>query len=260
VYEGSHGRLVRATVASPVGDMVHSFIQRETSEADFWPGRFQPMVSLAPERELMVALDHVALCLMPGTLQDTVRAYSRLLGLHECHEEHVETRYGGMYSKVVQDVSGRVCFPMQEPMLGKRPGQIDQFLSNHRGPGVQHLAFLSEDILQSVQGMRERQVPFLNSPPGYYEALPARVGALAEDLEELRAGNVLVDREGDGYLLQVFTCSEHARRTLFFEVIQRKAARGFGAANVRALYESVEQEILRKEQAAADQGLRRTVS
>ncbi|MGZ3460421.1 MAG: 4-hydroxyphenylpyruvate dioxygenase, partial [Archangium sp.] len=129
-----------------------------------------------------------------------------------------------------------------------------------RGPGAQHLAFLSEDILQSVQGLSERQVPFLNSPPGYYEALPARVGLLDEDLEVLRAGNVLVDREGEGYLLQVFTRSMHARRTLFFEVIQRKAARGFGAANVRALYESVEQEIMRKEQAAADQGLRRTAS
>ncbi|MGZ3459742.1 MAG: VOC family protein, partial [Archangium sp.] len=149
VYEGSQGRLVRATVASPVGDLVHSFIQREAPEADFWPGRFQPVVAPAPERELMTVVDHVALCVRPGTLRDMVSAYSRMLGLHECHEENVETRYGGMHSKVVQDASGRVCFPMMEPMPGKRPGQIDQFLSNHRGPGAQHLAFLSEDILQS---------------------------------------------------------------------------------------------------------------
>jgi 4-hydroxymandelate synthase len=260
VYEGRHGRLVRATVASPVDDLVHSFIQREAPEEDFWPGRFQPVVSPAPEREVMVAVDHVALCLMPGTLQDTVLAYARTLGLHESHEENVETQYGGMNSKVVQDASGRVCFPMMEPMLGKLPGQIDRFLGSHRGPGAQHLAFLCDDILDSVRELRERQVPFLESPPGYYEALPARVGPLVEDLEVLRAGNVLVDREGDGYLLQVFTRSVHPRRTLFFEVIQRKKARGFGAANVRALYQSVEQEMLLKAREAGGKGSLRTAS
>ena len=260
VYEGPQGRLVRATVASPVGDMVHSFIQRDAPESDFWPGRFQPVVSAAPDNEIMVTLDHVALCLMPGSLQDTVDAYGRLLGLRECHEENVETQYGGMNSKVVQDASGRVTFPMMVPMLGKRPGQIDKFLSNHRGPGAQHLAFLCDDILESVQGLRERQFPLLDSPAGYYEALPARVGTLSENIEVLREGNILVDREGEGYLLQVFTRSVHERRTLFFEVIQRKQARGFGAANVRALYQSVEQEMLRKEREAAAQALLRTGS
>jgi 4-hydroxyphenylpyruvate dioxygenase/4-hydroxymandelate synthase len=256
VYEGPHGRLVKATIASPVGDLVHSFIQREAPETDFWPGRFQPVVSAAPESELMLELDHVALCLMPDALEETVAAYGRLLGLRQCHEENVETQYGGMNSKVVQDASGKVTFPMMVPMANKRPGQIDKFLSNHRGPGVQHLAFLCEDILESVQGLRERQFPLLDSPAGYYEALPARVGTLAEDLEVLRAGNVLVDREGEGYLLQVFTRSVHERRTLFFEVIQRKQARGFGAANVRALYQSVEQEMMRKELEATQARLR----
>jgi 4-hydroxymandelate synthase len=246
VDEGPHGRLVRATVASPVGDLVHSFIQREAPEADFWPGRFLSAGEGSPERELLARVDHVALCLDPGTLEDTVEAYARTLGFHQSYEENVETQHGGMNSKVVQDASGRVCFPMMEPMPGKLPGQIDRFLENHRGPGAQHLAFLCDDILEAVHTLRERQVPFLESPPGYYEALPARVGSLAEGLEALRAGHVLVDREGDGYLLQVFTVSRHPRRTLFFEVIQRKQARGFGAANVRALYLSVEQEMLRK--------------
>jgi len=258
VYEGPGGRLVRATVASPVGDVVHSFIQREAPETDFWPGRFQPVVAQEPEREMMVTLDHVALCLSPGTLQETVDAYARLLGLHESHEENVETKHGGMNSKVVQDASGRVCFPMMEPMPGKLPGQIDRFLENHRGPGAQHLAFLCEDILDSVRGLHERQVALLDSPPGYYEALPARVGALDEELESLRAGNVLVDREGEGYLLQVFTRSVHARRTIFFEFIQRKAARGFGTANVRALYQSVEQEMMRREREARRESLPHT--
>ncbi|WP_375772569.1 4-hydroxyphenylpyruvate dioxygenase [Archangium gephyra] len=250
VYEGPRGRLVRATVASPVGDMVHSFIEREAPEGDFWPGRFQPVVAPAAERELLVAVDHVALCLIPGTLQETVDAYVRVLGLKQSHEENVETQYGGMNSKVVQDATGGVCFALMEPMSGKRPGQIDHFLGSHRGAGAQHLAFLSNDILESVRVLRERQMPLLDSPPGYYEALPARVGELAEDVEQLRAGNVLVDREGEGYLLQVFTRSVHPRRTLFFEVIQRKEARGFGTANIRALYQSVEQEMMRKERKA----------
>ena len=260
VDEGPSGRVVWATVASPVEGLVHSFIQREAPESDFWPGRFQSGVCVIPARELMVAVDHVALCLMAGTLEETTRAYARMLGMHESHEENVETQYGGMNSKVMQDASGRVCFPMQEPRQGKLPGQIDRFLSNHRGPGVQHVAFLSEDILDSVRGLRERQVAFLDTPPGYYEALPGRVGTLAEDVEVLRASHVLVDREGEGYLLQLFTRSMHPRRTLFFEIIRRKQARGFGAANVRALYQSVEQEMMRKELEAAGQGLVRTAS
>ncbi|HEX5749787.1 MAG TPA: 4-hydroxyphenylpyruvate dioxygenase [Archangium sp.] len=252
VYEGPHGRLVRATVASPVGDMVHSFIERDAPEGDFWPGRFQPVVAPASERDLLVAVDHLALCLIPGTLHETVDAYQRLFGLEQSHEENVETRYGGMNSKVVQQPSGGgVCFALMEPMSGKRPGQIDHFLSNHRGAGVQHIAFLTEDILESVRVLRERQMPLLDSPPGYHDALPARVGTLAEDLEQLRENHVLVDREGNqGYLLQVFTRSVHSRRTLFFEIIQRKEARGFGAANIRALYQSVEQEMMRKERMA----------
>lgn len=250
VYTGPHGRLVRATVASPVGDLVHSFIQREAPEHDFWPGLFQPTPRFVPRRELMHGLDHVALCLAPGSLQATVNAYARILGLRESHEENVETQYGGMNSKVVQDASGRVCFPMQEPLRGKRPGQLDRFLEQHQGPGVQHLAFHCDDILESVRELRERDVSFLDSPPGYFEALPARVGPLVEDVQVLREHGVLVDREGAGYLLQVFTRSTHARRTLFFELIQRKQARGFGGANVRALYQSVEQEMLRKEHEA----------
>jgi 4-hydroxymandelate synthase len=256
VYTGPHGRLVRATVASPVGDLVHSFIQREAPGHDFWPGLFQPTARLVPRREPLRGLDHVALCLQPGTLQATVDAYARVLGLREVHEENVETQYGGMNSKVVQDASGRVCFPMQEPLRGKWPGQLDRFLEQHEGPGVQHLAFHCDDILESAQALREREVAFLESPPGYYEALPARVGSVSEDLEALRAHGILVDREGEGYLLQVFTRSAHPRRTLFFELIQRKRARGFGGANVRALYQAVEQEMLRKEREALTPGER----
>jgi 4-hydroxymandelate synthase len=241
VYEGPRGRLVRATVASPVGDLVHSFIERHGE--DFWPGLFSP--EPAPARAGLLSVDHVALCLLPGTLESTVQSFEQQLGLHVSHVEDVETAYGGMNSKVVQDRSRRVQFPMMEPRVDKPPGQIDNFLKWHQGPGVQHLAFLSQDILGTVRLLREHQVPLLDSPRDYYERLPARVGQVDEALEDLRANHVLVDREGEGYLLQVFTRSQHPRRTLFFEIIQRKAATGFGAANVRALYQSVEQEMMR---------------
>lgn len=244
--ESAEGWLIRAVVGSPVGDVVHSLIQRDTATPQFWPGRFQMREGVQrPSRPMMRVVDHFALCVAPGSLEAGVDFYQRVFGFHQSHEENVETAYSGMNSRVVQDATERVCLVLMEPMAGKRPGQIDRFLTGHRGPGVQHLAFRSDDILNAVKFLRAHHVPLLDSPPGYYEALPSRVKleALDEELERLRDGHVLVDHEGHGYLLQVFTRSTHSRRTLFFEITQRKDARGFGAANIRALYESVEQSL-----------------
>jgi 4-hydroxyphenylpyruvate dioxygenase len=193
----------------------------------------------------MIEVDHLALCVVPGSLGTGVEFYQRVFGFYQSHEENVETAYSGMNSRVVQDAQGRVCLVLMEPMSGKKQGQIGRFLTGHRGAGVQHLAFRSDDILSAAKFLREHHVPLLDSPPGYYERLPQRVRPeeLGEDLEQLRDGHVLVDHEGSGYLLQVFTRSTHPRRTLFFEVTQRKDARGFGAANIRALYEAVENEL-----------------
>ncbi|WP_224362175.1 4-hydroxyphenylpyruvate dioxygenase [Hyalangium versicolor] len=244
--EDAQGRLIRAIVSSPVGDVVHSLIQREAPESQFWPGRFQMREGVhLPSAPMMVDVDHLALCVAPGSLVQGVEFYERVFGFRQSHEENVETAYSGMNSRVVQDAAGRACLVLMEPMAGKRQGQIDRFLLGHRGPGVQHLAFRSGDILGTVKYLRDHQVSLLESPPGYYERLPQRVRLedVGEDWQQLRDGCVLVDHEGSGYLLQVFTRSAHPRRTLFFEVTQRKSARGFGAANIRALYEAVEQEL-----------------
>ncbi|MFP2905682.1 4-hydroxyphenylpyruvate dioxygenase [Pyxidicoccus sp. 3LFB2] len=244
--EGPEGRLIRAVVGSPVGDVVHSLIQRDAPDSQFWPGRYlmQDGVRHAPS-SMMADVDHLAICVMPGSLGPCVEFYQRVFGLHQSHEENVETASSGMNSRVVQDATGKVCLVLLEPMAGKKPGQLDRFLADHRGPGVQHLAFRSDDILSAVSYMRQHHVPLLESPPGYYERLPQRVKLedLGESLRQLREGCVLVDHEGSGYLLQVFTRSTHQRRTLFFEITQRREARGFGAANIRALYEAVEQEL-----------------
>jgi 4-hydroxyphenylpyruvate dioxygenase/4-hydroxymandelate synthase len=244
--EDAEGSLIQAIVTSPVGDVVHSLVQREAPESQFWPGRFRMRegVSLPPS-PMMIGVDHLALCVTPGALLPGMEVYQRIFGFHQSHEENVETAYSGMNSRVVQDATGKVCLVLMEPMAGKRSGQIDRFLSGHRGAGVQHLAFRCNDILGVVKYLREHRVPLLESPPGYYERLPLRVRPeeLGEDLQQLREGCVLVDHEGSGYLLQLFTRSDHPRRTLFFEITQRKNARGFGAANIRALYEAVEREL-----------------
>lgn len=245
--EGAEGRLIRAIIASPAGgDMVHSLIQRDAPESQFWPGRFRMREDvLLPPAPMIADVDHLALCVAAGSLEQSVDLYQRVLGFRQSREENVATAYSGMNSRVVQDDAGNACLVLLEPMSGKRPGQIGIFLRGHRGPGVQHMAFRSDDLLGMVRHLRAHHVPLMEPPPGYHEHLRQRVNLadLGADWEELRQGCVLVDHAGSGYLLQAFTRSVHPRRTLFFEVIQRKAAAVFGSANIRALYEAVEQEL-----------------
>lgn len=245
-YEGAGGRVVKATIAGP-GDLVHSFIQRDSVASGFLPDVYLPLETPAQGGdELFTALDHVALCLERGTLLDTVAYYKNVLGFEQTHEENVRTEYSGMNSRVMQTAGGRICFPMQEPYTGVRRGQLEDFLGAHGGSGVQHLAFLSPDITRAVDVLSRGGLKILDAPPGYYESLEARLGDLGGFRREaLQERNILMDRDAWGHLLQVFTRTQHARRTLFFEVIQRQAARGFGGANIQALYEAKEREALR---------------
>ena len=249
VYGAGEARVTRATVAA-MGDVVHSFIQREArgGAADFLPGVFQPVTEgfPAPTFEAFTALDHLAIALEPGMLEPMVRFYREVFGFHESHEENVRTGESGMNSKVMQNDNGRICFPMMEPARGGKPGQIDDFLMRHGGPGVQHFAMLSHDIEAAIQALRAQRVEFLAIPASYYEVLEARLGRLDLDVARTRDYGILVDRDAWGLLLQAFTRSMHPRHTLFFEVIQRKDARGFGGANIRALFEAVEREQARR--------------
>jgi 4-hydroxyphenylpyruvate dioxygenase/4-hydroxymandelate synthase len=245
-YEGAGGRVVKASIAGP-GDLVHSFIQRDSTAGGFLPDMYLPLETAPGSPEaLFSALDHVALCLEHGTLLDTVDFYKDVLGFEQTHEENVRTEYSGMNSRVVQTADGRICFPMQEPFTGARRGQLEYFLMAHGGSGVQHLAFLASDITRAVDMLRRGGMSILDVPPGYYETLETRLGDLRGFRREtLQERNILMDRDAWGHLLQAFTRTQHARQTLFFEVIQRQEARGFGGANIQALYEAKEHEAMR---------------
>jgi 4-hydroxyphenylpyruvate dioxygenase/4-hydroxymandelate synthase len=246
VFMKGGSRVIRATVAS-VGDLMHSFVQREGPEAELLPGLFQPTNRFPlPVMAPFTALDHVALCLEQGTLERTVRFFEDVLGFRQSHEEDIRTEYSGMNSRVVQTPNGRVCFPMMEPVPGMRRGQIDDFLERNGGAGVQHMALLTQDISHTLRLLQSRDMKVLDVPAAYYEVLESRVGPLEQGVASLREQNVLVDRDDSGLLLQAFCRSTHPRRTFFLEVIERQQASGFGGANIRALFEAVEREHARR--------------
>jgi 4-hydroxyphenylpyruvate dioxygenase/4-hydroxymandelate synthase len=220
-------RVTRATVGG-IGNLVHSLVDADLAAQTTVAGRLREV-------------DHVAMCLRQGTLEATVDYYRRTFGFHVSHEEYVETESSGMRSQVVESANHRIRFPLQEPSTGHSHGQIEEYLANHGGPGVQHVAFLTDDILGSIQRMKDGGIEFVAAPSGYYDELKP-LGPISEELADVRASNVLVDWESSGYLMQIFTKSREPRKTLFFEVIQRRNARGFGSANIRALFRALERQ------------------
>jgi 4-hydroxymandelate synthase len=189
-------------------------------------------------------LDHVAVCLTGGTLAGVADFYSDGFGLARYSSEYTVVGDQAMDSIVVRSASGRITFTLLEPDLSRKPGQLDAFLARNAGPGVQHLAFLVDDIIPAVYEFSERGVEFLRTPDTYYEMLAERIPGLQDEINDLRGANVLADRDEWGYLLQLFTRSPYERSTLFYELVQRRGAQGFGSANIKALYEAVERERL----------------
>jgi 4-hydroxyphenylpyruvate dioxygenase len=235
-----HGEVRRAVIGT-FGDTVHSLIQRGDYEGPFLPGYRTWLASNQPMPGNLAAIDHVACCVEPGSLSRWVDFYEGALGFREIHHEDIVTERSAMNSKVVGSPSGGVKLPLMEPAPARGKSQIEEFLEYNEGPGGQHVAFLSDDIIRTVRALREDGwVAFLETPSTYYDALPARVGAIDEDPAELDELNVLVDRDPWGYLLQVFTRPVTGKPTSFIEIVQRKGARGFGGGNVRALFEAVE--------------------
>ncbi|WP_026423515.1 4-hydroxyphenylpyruvate dioxygenase [Actinokineospora inagensis] len=220
------------------GDVSHVFVRPDT---------LLDAVELAPDEQestldLLEAIDHVAVCVAPGELDPTVEYYEKVLGFKQIFEEHIEVGGQAMNSKVVQSVSKEVTLTILEPDTTAEPGQIDDFLAAHHGPGVQHLAFRTDDIALAVRTLGERGVGFLSTPGGYYDALAERFEHVAVPVEQLRELNILVDQDNEGELFQIFTQTTHPRRTLFFEVIERLGALTFGSANIKALYQAVERD------------------
>ncbi len=154
----------------------------------------------------------------------------------------ISTEYSALMSKVMQNGSGRIKFPINEPASGRRKSQIEEFLDFYHGPGVQHIALLTDDIIPAVHALQDRGVEFLSTPQTYYEHVLERVGKIKEDLNELAALGILIDHDDEGYLLQIFSKPIGSRPTVFFEVIERKGARGFGEGNFKALFEAIERE------------------
>jgi 4-hydroxyphenylpyruvate dioxygenase len=244
VAEDSHGRVVKASIAT-YGDTVHSFIQRDGYEGAFMPG-FQPIADPMPAPETgIAAIDHIVGNVELGKMNEWVGFYRDVLGFSQLihfDDQDISTEYSALMSKVMQNGTGRIKFPINEPAEGRRKSQIEEYLEYYGGPGVQHIALATGDIMASVDALRAAGIPFLRVPDVYYEELPNRVGTIAEDVRELAKRGVLVDRDEEGYLLQIFSQPMQDRPTLFFEIIQRKGSRGFGKGNFKALFEAIERE------------------
>jgi 4-hydroxyphenylpyruvate dioxygenase len=242
MQEDEFGQVTSASVQPGSNDLVHTFIERSS-----YTGRFLPIyqsISAVSETAdpYMSEVDHLALSFPEGELDQNIAFYTDALGLKVVHEDKVGTEYSAMNSKVVQNGSGTVRLVMMEPMKAQRRSQIEEFLKYNNGPGVQHLAFLCPDIIASVRKFREAGAEFLSVPRTYYDLLSSRVGNIDADVAALRELNILVDRDEWGYLLQLFSKPISGRPTLFFELIQRAGAQGFGRGNVKALFDAVERE------------------
>jgi len=190
-------------------------------------------------------VDHCVGNVELGQMNRWVEFYARVLGFYNLltfDDKDISTEYSALMSKVVENGTGRIKFPINEPAKAKRRSQIDEFLQFYGGPGVQHIAMATNDIVQTVTRLRDNGVEFLRAPNAYYETLLDRVGTIDEDLEPIKELGILVDRDDEGYLLQIFTKPVEDRPTVFYEIIQRKGAKGFGKGNFRALFESIERE------------------
>jgi len=193
----------------------------------------------------LLNVDHVVGNVELGRMEHWVGFYERVFGMTEMihfSDEDISTEYSALMSKVMTDGEGKIKFPINEPAEGKRKSQIEEYLEFNAGPGSQHVALASENIVQTVEALKERGVMFLSTPEAYYEDVGDRVGEIDESWEDLRRLRILADRDDDGYLLQIFTKTAQDRPTLFFEVIERHGARGFGDGNFKALFEAIERE------------------
>jgi 4-hydroxyphenylpyruvate dioxygenase len=193
----------------------------------------------------LTVLDHVVGNVELGRMNHWVEFYERVFGMTNIvhfGDDQIQTEYSALMSKVMADGSGKIKFPINEPAEGKRKSQIEEYLEFNGGPGVQHIAMQSDDIVGTIEAMKERGVIFLDTPEAYYEEVEGRVGEILEDYADLRRLRILADRDEDGYLLQIFTKTAQDRPTLFFEVIERHGATTFGEGNFKALFESIERE------------------
>jgi len=252
LLEDENGVVELATIRA-YGDTTHTFINRDRYRGVFAPG-YRP---IDPDRYSprtfkpvgLRTIDHIVGNVEEGRMNEWVDFYQRVMGFTQLisfDDKDISTEYSALMSKVVQGPGGRIKFPINEPARAKRRSQIEEYLNFYAGAGVQHIAMTTADIVTTVRAMRDNDVSFLRVPQDYYDMLPARVGPIAEDLHDLAELGILVDRDDEGYMLQIFTKPVEDRPTLFFEIIQRRGSRSFGKGNFKALFEAIEREQMRR--------------
>lgn len=227
------------------GETLHTFVERKNYKGAFLPG-YKPAKSLLKTTPVgLKVVDHCVGNVELGKMNEWVKFYEEVMGfklLLTFDDKDISTEYTALMSKVVSNGNGYVKFPINEPAKGKKKSQIDEYLEFYNGAGCQHIAVLTDDIITTVTELRKRGVDFLYVPDTYYDDLQQRVGKIDENIEQIKKLNILVDRDEEGYLLQLFTKPVEDRPTVFFEVIQRKGAKSFGKGNFKALFESIERE------------------
>ncbi len=235
-----NGSVTRASIFT-YGETVHSFISYDDYNGPFLPGFVESKIE--GNNVGLKFIDHIVGNVELGKMEYWVNFYADTMGfsqIQEFSDDDISTEYSALMSKVMESDNGRIKFPINEPAEGKRKSQIDEYLEFYEGAGVQHLALLTSDIIKTIGKLKENGVEFLEVPDTYYEDLTERVGVIDEDIEVLRKLKILVDRDDEGYLLQLFTKPVEDRPTVFYEVIQRKGSKGFGVGNFKALFEAIE--------------------
>ena len=245
VLRDEQGSVCVASIAT-YGDTIHTFVERRHYSGAFLPG-FKAISGLdAVARPVgLKYVDHMVGNVGWGEMNDWVAFYRDVMGFQiyqSFDDKDISTEYSALMSKVMSNGNGRVKFPINEPAEGRKKSQIEEYIDFYEGPGVQHIAMVTDDIVSTVSRLRAQGIDFLRVPVSYYEALAARVGAIDEPLEQLAELGILVDRDEEGYMLQIFTKPVEDRPTVFYEIIQRKGSRGFGKGNFKALFESIERE------------------
>jgi 4-hydroxyphenylpyruvate dioxygenase len=248
LMEDADGVYDFATIAA-YGDTTHTFVNRDRYRGVFAPG----FKALDPDRYSprtfkpvgLKAIDHIVCNVEEGKMDEWVRFYQNVMGFSQLvhfDDKDISTEYTALMSKVVQGGGGRIKFPINEPAQGRRKSQIEEYLQYYNGPGVQHIAMATGDIIETVRALRHNDVSFLRVPQSYYDLVADRVGPIKEEYKDLAELGILVDRDDEGYLLQIFTKPVEDRPTLFFEIISRRGSRSFGKGNFKALFEAIERE------------------
>ncbi len=239
-----HGYIVKAGIHA-YGELIHMFVERKNYNGIFLPGFKEWKPQYNPSDLGLKYVDHMVGNVALGNMNKWVSFYEEVMGFKQIlsfDDKDISTEFTALMSKVMSNGNGRIKYPINEPAPGLKKSQVDEYLEFYEGEGVQHVAVATDDIISTVTQMKERGVEFLDIPSSYYDNLIDRVGEISEDVKSLRELGILVDRDEEGYLLQIFTKTVNPRPTMFFEIIQRKGAQSFGKGNFKALFEAIERE------------------